>query len=806
MRRDFTHFEDLIAFVEADKNISGANASDINRYPVRFVLFDNFQDSYRFTSEIQTKGSGCKFKDINVWLDIDYPDTILTYTELANHIIQLAKADDTDMIVTPFSELARFYNNLEPTHREFDALIRTIKGIENNTSSVSHNRRIYIPVVGLEGKMSLFDNDSQCTTWYLKNPDKNLTYNLILTNDTYFGIKDMSSFNTARTVKEWLDVWKAQPEVKPDIICSSPSIFANAHYAQPDNAFNFEICDNAYKFLVKGLRLDFGDISEKEAEHDAFWTQLAHDIDDIRNFSFEKFFCNHFMVSGLGEGCHIFIKLWFDYTDDYNRWLLTSFYRMKKGKDNYVSQVIENLNSYTNNELFTKLTLQIFSDDKLNTPYIYDRRVCLFAAAKHNIVLTEETEIQLRDKLANIARKDGFSTALHYISPLTNIEKQMLLRWLAAEKIKRDDILEIFPDLYHYTGEYQIAEPIWLSAYMQEYRKAKLANNYTKEVSRLIGEKNADSLHFDSWYQELKTTKTILAGRSDIDIYYWIDGLGVEWIPYITDYIRSKNNEGIYLNELHLARAIYPTTTEVNKPQLLDISNNNLQKCGDLDSHAHLNTNKYPVYILEELEIIKAALDSIVSQYNGKKIAIVSDHGLTSLSQLQDGLNLAGIESDHRGRLAFAKTDSHNDMQNYVLCEDNKTLCALRHQSLCSKVPSGQSAHGGCTPEEIIVPVFIISSSKETSNWTAILLTHELSESAPIIKYKIKGVSTVDDIRVAYNGKEIKLKPTGDNIYESSSLTLTSATNEVVLKINDKQQIDHIEVKLGAEEEDLFDF
>ena len=145
-------------------------------------------------------------------------------------------------------------------------------------------------------------------------------------------------------------------------------------------------------------------------------------------------------------------------------------------------------------------------------------------------------------------------------------------------------------------------------------------------------------------------------------------------------------------------------------------------------------------------------------------------------------------------------------MQNYVLCEDNKTLCALRHQSLCSKVPSGQSAHGGCTPEEIIVPVFIISSSKETSNWTAILLTHELSESAPIIKYKIKGVSTVDDIRVAYNGKEIKLKPTGDNIYESSSLTLTSATNEVVLKINDKQQIDHIEVKLGAEEEDLFDF
>ena len=110
MRRDFIHFEDLISFVETDKNISGANASAANRFPVRFVLFDNFQDSYRFTSDMQTRGSGCKFKDINIWLDTEYPDTILTYSELADHIITLAKADDSYMIITPFSELARFYN------------------------------------------------------------------------------------------------------------------------------------------------------------------------------------------------------------------------------------------------------------------------------------------------------------------------------------------------------------------------------------------------------------------------------------------------------------------------------------------------------------------------------------------------------------------------------------------------------------------------------------------------------------------------------------------------------------------------
>ena len=41
------------------------------------------------------------------------------------------------------------------------------------------------------------------------------------------------------------------------------------------------------------------------------------------------------------------------------------------------------------------------------------------------------------------------------------------------------------------------------------------------------------SVAFDTWYQSLKTTRFLLAGRNDIDVYYWIDGLGVEWIPFI---------------------------------------------------------------------------------------------------------------------------------------------------------------------------------------------------------------------------------------------------------------------------------
>ena len=74
---------------------------------------------------------------------------------------------------------------------------------------------------------------------------------------------------------------------------------------------------------------------------------------------------------------------------------------------------------------------------------------------------------------------------------------------------------------------------MWISSYIDEYKKAKLGNIYTDEIKTAISEHNADSVAFDTWYQSLKTTRFLLAGRNDIDVYYWIDGLGVEWIPFI---------------------------------------------------------------------------------------------------------------------------------------------------------------------------------------------------------------------------------------------------------------------------------
>lgn len=798
MQQLFSTIEELLSEVERDKNLSGSESFIANRYPIRFVLFDNFRDSAEFVSSMQSKYS-CGFKSVKEWMDNEYPDSMLTHTMLADRIIEFAASHPTqDNIITPFSELARFYDN--QNRLEFDALVKTIKAIESSQLGSKNHQRIYVPIVGLEGKMSKFSSDTQIFIWYFKNADKQLNYNLILINGTLHNVNESKlsdHYTIVKDVQEWLRVWR-DSNAKQNIITTSSSLFANAQYAQPDNAFTFCKCDSAYEFLVKGLNLNLSSIDYKDNEL-AFWDRLASEI-DINNFSFEDFFNSYFQIHDLSN-YSVFIKTWFRCKDEFEKWLLANYYRYKFCQKGYICQVLQRINSYIDRDFFAEIALMIFEQENPEEDRV-EREICMKAAFEHGVQLTEMHQTILAEKLESLAKKTNYSTAISYFTPLTLAEKKLAIQWLASENIKRENVEEFFPELYHYLGTNVGKADPWIFDYIDRYKKAKLKNEYTASVKSVIDEKNASEVTFNSWYNNQKTTKTFLSTRQDIDVYYWIDGLGIEWIPLIKYWIDQKSTNGIYLNDVMVARSQYPTTTSNNKSSLQSISPT-LMKIGDLDSHAHKSTNHYPEYILEEFEIVKSSIDDILSKYNGKKIAIVSDHGLTALSQLCDGLNMAGFSSDHNGRLATRTSGSCVTSENYVICDDKKTVSALNHQSICAKVPVHQSSHGGCTPEEILVPIFIISSHKETSNWNAILLSRELS-SNPVITYKITGLSSLDVPFIIYNNKRYSLNYQEGNTYKSGPLQLDNNCSIVKLIVGDVEQQDTVVVNSGAEEDDLF--
>ena len=86
MYKSFHKTEELVTAVDTDKKIEGAGAYSANRFPVRFVLFDNFRDCYEFVSLMAEHAHVVR---INNWMEKDYPDVMITYSKLSTFITDL---------------------------------------------------------------------------------------------------------------------------------------------------------------------------------------------------------------------------------------------------------------------------------------------------------------------------------------------------------------------------------------------------------------------------------------------------------------------------------------------------------------------------------------------------------------------------------------------------------------------------------------------------------------------------------------------------------------------------------------------
>lgn len=798
----FSNIDELMQVVVADKNLEGVRGAVQNRYPIRFVLFDNFKDSYAFTIRL-VQELHIKIEDIQQWIDPNYPDVIISHQRLASNIERCIKTlNGESKIIIPFSELARFYDN--HYHKEFDTLIRTIKSIESSQDGWEKKQRIYIPIVGLEGKMSTFFQDLQATIWYMRSQDHELSYRLLLTDRSTYGVKNINEqYTIIDSVKEWLNFWRDQgSHGRSNIICTSRAIFANACYAQPDNAFTYYCCNNVHDFLCEGLKLNLSHIPFHS--HDLQnWQTLANEIDLSKPFSFDQFFSAHFSSSKL-EDYRGFVKLWFEYKDEFSRWLLVNTYIDKKG-DGYLCHVLKLIENYSNNEFVGKLALAITDNEHdMNV-----RRYCLEQAKLRGVQLSIELQSRLQKRLEEIAGTENHHMAIGLFTPISVVEKELAINWLSHGKIKVKDVKSFYPELYYYlqpsTGTLE-PNQMWVLDYMDKYKMAKIADTYTNDVSAIIGNHNASSVDFNNWYQQFQTTNNLLFNRGDIEVYYWIDGLGIDWVPLITYLIQLRKNEKVFLNDVKIARTLLPTKTDINKENLLKLANGEVkfEKAGDIDSIAHQNTSAYPNNIINEIQTLCDIVDELLRKYIGKKIAIVSDHGMTYLSQRVEGLNMGGFDYHHFGRYAVKKSGTATTDDNYFILDDGKTVCALNHHSLGNKIAKGSGAHGGCTPEEVLVPILILSSSPNNKTWEARLVDEEVLATNPVVQIQITGLSSIDSPVLEYNGNTYKLVNKGKNIYESERMPLQGDVCTLDLRIGEYSEIFKIAINTGSQMADMF--
>lgn len=805
MYKEFGSLEDLYQEIETDKNWTGAESSLRNRYPIRFVLFENFGDFGEFVQVCQDHD--VYVQSIEKWMKEGQDDKLITYSQLAalfeSYINSLPA---NDFVIAPFSEITRFYDNMR--YAEFDSLLKTIRLIQSPEEAQSGHQRIYVPIIGMQSKVSKFKDDPNIHIWEYHSGTEYDNYHLILTNGTTYGVKGLEErYTLCEDLRHWIALWKnVGAKIKPQIICTSKCIFANSDNAQPDNAFKYTVCNNAFEFLTEGLGINLGKLSLRE-EDMPYWEELASCI-DVTDFDFDVFVNQRFNTLNLNDE-NAFVQTWFEYKDTFSRWLLKTYFVWKSGERSYLIRVLENVTSLSTSDLFSQIATHIF-DEPLDEASIGQRLSLLKEAKRQHVRIKSLAEQKVKAKLSAMAAdpERGPLFAMKYMSPLTLSEQCLMVEWVGQGKVEKNDIKNLFPELYAYLLPSSIKTGKgngWTNEYFQEYCLSKVGNQETGSLAKKLKELNGSQVSFETWRDGFKTVKTLMHNRQDIDIYYWIDGLGVDWIPFMTQVIDKHKADGVFLNEIYVAASELPTVTSVNKTKLDELANGKLEKIGDVDKFAHTQKT-YPAYLVEEFRIVEDAISKVLSLYNGKKIAFVSDHGISYMAQFGAGLNLAGVDTDHAGRCGHWLKGSAQTDNNYIVLDDGQTLCSLNNNSLSAKTPMGQGAHGGATPEEVLVPIIIVSNQKNANAYSAKLQSSEIVASSPVLRYTIKGLSSIDTPFVTYNDVDYALHNIGGDVYESERLNLVNTSTRIILHIGDFKQTDNLSINTGAQEDDLFGF
>ena len=734
-------------------------------------------------------------------------DKLIIYSQLAALFESYIKSlPANDFVIAPFSEITRFYDNMR--YAEFDSLLKTIRLIQSPEEAQSGHQRIYVPIIGMQSKVSKFKDDPNIHIWEYHSGTEYDNYHLILTNGTTYGVKGLEErYTLCEDLRHWIALWKnVGAKIKPQIICTSKCIFANSDNAQPDNAFKYTVCNNAFEFLTEGLGINLGKLSLRE-EDMPYWEELASCI-DVTDFDFDVFVNQRFNTLNLNDE-NAFVQTWFEYKDTFSRWLLKTYFVWKSGERSYLIRVLENVTSLSTSDLFSQIATHIF-DEPLDEASIGKRLSLLKEAKRQHVQIKSLAEQKVKAKLSAMAAdpERGPLFAMKYMSPLTLSEQCLMVEWVGQGKVEKNDIKNLFPELYAYLLPSSIKTGKgngWTNEYFQEYCLSKVGNQETGSLAKKLKELNGSQVSFETWRDGFKTVKTLMHNRQDIDIYYWIDGLGVDWIPFMTQVIDKHKADGVFLNEIYVAASELPTVTSVNKTKLDELANGKLEKIGDVDKFAHTQKT-YPAYLVEEFRIVEDAISKVLSLYNGKKIAFVSDHGISYMAQFGVGLNLAGVETDHAGRCGHWLKGSAQTDNNYIVLDDGQTLCSLNNNSLSAKTPMGQGAHGGATPEEVLVPIIIVSNQKNANAYSAKLQSSEIVASSPVLRYTIKGLSSIDTPFVTYNDVDYALHNIGGDVYESERLNLVNTSTRIILHIGDFKQTDNLSINTGAQEDDLFGF
>ena len=772
--KEFNSFKDLFLEIEDEKNSK-------NRYPVRFIFLNSFEELNELIGQLK------EFSEVILLDSLLDGGKWLTKGMILSKIKEKLQ-EDSKLLVAPLSEFLRFTPN-----NDFYGLLKALSEIETNDYT-----RIYIPFVGIYKRFKrefideFYRRDEWAPIWRLRGDNKNITiYHATFDFDDSLRLPD---FEIIRTTEDWFNLWR-NPDVENVLSFSKVIQHFHAEWL-PDEIFKLELIDNQKEFIEKIFN---GRFELPFNENDSiYWNKLIKIFNEKGAVTLFSLIKDHLNVRDLNKVEPVNLVEYFLKESDYfYRWLLKNYVLQFSEEETYLKHCFAKMNGLENSELVESLWLEIFNLEDIES-FSLERKEIL-----KNIPKIDENKI----KAALEGIKDlELKKQAWYVTGISEAEKEFVVNTVVEQDLEslRPYIKECFPELYYYS-DWDNINPIlnsdeWISEYFKEYNICKIRNDFSENLKLAIEEKNHDKDSFLDWFYRIEKPEI-----KQKEVNYWIDGLGVEWLPLIYHLLNEYLDEN-YLIEAKICRVNLPSITKCNKYSF--------NKFGDLDSYIHNNHYRHPQTLLKELEIVRRIIKAIINDIrtcDHETINIYSDHGFSFLTLSKFHSKILDFEdAKHEGRYLWLENSKELNDRYYMTlkseCPDNSdksVLLALKHVSLY-RVPSRET-HGGATPEEVLVPYFRISKSRGEVTYT--LETEELEADIgqPVVTFKLSPVPRgIPEVLVEKRTLNVENKGDGNYQLDLSQLSdLKPKLYKIKVKIN-KQTLElNVNIKGGFIERDL---
>ena len=367
--------------------------------------------------------------------------------------------------------------------------------------------------------------------------------------------------------------------------------------------------------------------------------------------------------------------------------------------------------------------------------------------------------------------------AIFYLTDNTKLEKEAIIDLIslyAEEYTQREleGILKVvYPELASYLSEYSFPGNTWLDRYFREYRYSKVMNRVSLEL-RALAEMHAVSHDFLKLVPRIAVVDAI---PKDKTFLYFLDALGVEFLPYIAEKCREYELK----LSVTVAHCELPSLTHFNKDFFESYPSSQKSKVRKLDGIIHHGEENYnyqvtktPIHLIRELEIIDEVLRNARSKLlsgDFVRTLIVSDHGATRMSVINE--KIIDIDVNSKGT-NYGRVCEYTEAVKEVPCaiREGDYYILASYDRFKGGQAANVEAHGGATLEEVVVPIIELSLMTEDIEIQVITKVVEYSFKQPPV-LQLFSKTTLKKVSLHLNGKWYEADNSVDG--QNFSFTLT---------------------------------